>query len=57
MNNEGLFIESLSGSAGSSAEKLTKGGQSWRVEDESTLPPSVNLEAKYRVLAYHEEIA
>ena len=39
-----------SGSAGYSAEMLTEGAQSWRVEDESTLTPSVNIEAKYPAL-------
>ena len=36
---------------------LTEDGKSWRVEDESTLAPSVNIEAEYPVLADHEEIA
>ena len=56
-NNEGLFIESWSGSAGYSAEMLTEDGKSWRVEDESTLASSVNIEAEYPALADHEEIA
>ena len=55
--NEGLFIESWSGSAGYSAEMLTEDGKSWRVEDESTLASSVNIEAEYPALADHEEIA
>ena len=54
---EGLFIESWSGSAGYSAEMLTEDGKSWRVEDESTLASSVNIEAEYPALADHEEIA
>ena len=54
---EGLFIESWSGSAGYSAEMLTEDGISWRVEDESTLASSVNIEAEYPALADHEEIA
>ena len=56
-NNEGLFIESWSGSAGYSAEMLTEDGKSWRVEDESTLASSVNIEVEYPALADHEEIA
>ena len=54
---EGLFIESWSGSAGYSAEMLTEDGKSWRVEDESTLASSVNIEAEYPALADREEIA
>ena len=54
---EGLFIESWSGSAGYPAEMLTEDGISWRVEDESTLASSVNIEAEYPALADHEEIA
>ena len=54
---EGLFIESWLGSAGYSAEMLTEDGKSWRVEDESTLASSVNIEAEYPALADHEEIA
>ena len=54
---EGLFIESWSGSAGYSAEMLTEDGKSWRVEDESTLASSVNIEAEYPALADHEELA
>ena len=54
---EGLFIESWSASAGYSAEMLTEDGKSWRVEDESTLASSVNIEAEYPALADHEEIA
>ena len=53
---EGLFIESWSGSAGYSAEMLTEDGKSWRVEDESTLASSVNIEAEYPALADHEEL-
>ena len=56
-HSEGLFIESWSGSAGYSAEMLTEDGKSWRVEDESTLASSVNIEAEYPALADHEEIA
>ena len=56
-NIERLFIESWSGSAGYSAEMLTEDGKSWRVEDESTLASSVNIEAEYPALADHEEIA
>ena len=54
---EGLFIESLSGSAVYSAEMLTEGANSWQVEDESTLAPLVNIEAEYAALADHKEIA
>ena len=36
---------------------LTEGAKSWRAEDESTLAPSVNIEAEYPALADHEEIA
>ena len=36
---------------------LTEDGKSWRVEDESTLASSVNIEAEYPALADHEEIA
>ena len=54
---EGLFLESWSGSAGYSAEMLTEDGKSWRVEDESTLASSVNIEAEYPALADHEELA
>ena len=54
---EGLFIESWSGSAGYSAEMLTEDGKSWRVEDESTLASSVNIEAEYPALNDHEELA
>ena len=54
---DGLFIESWSGSAGYSAEMLTEDGKSWRVEDESTLASSVNIEAEYPALADHEELA
>ena len=57
VDNEGLFIESWSGSAGYSAEMLTEDGKSWRVEDESTLASSVNIEAEYPAPADHEEIA
>ena len=56
VNLEGLFIESWSGSAGYSAEMLTEDGKSWRVEDESTLASSVNIEAEYPALADHEEL-
>ena len=55
--NEGLFIESWSGSAGYPAEMLTEGAKSWRVEDKSTLATLVNIEAEYPALADHEEIA
>ena len=57
VDSEGLFIESWSGSAGYSAEMLTEDGKSWRVEDESTLASSVNIEAEYPALADHEELA
>ena len=57
MNIEGLFSELWSGSAGYLAEMLIEGAQSWHVEDKSTLAPSVNIEAKYPVLADYEEIA
>ena len=36
---------------------LTEGAEIWRVEDESTLAPSVNIEVEYPALADHEEIA
>ena len=55
--NEGLFIESWSGSAGYPAEMLTEDGISWRVQDESTLASSVNIETEYPALTDHEEIA
>ena len=36
---------------------LTEGAKSWRVEDDSSLAPLVNIEAEYPALADHEEIA
>ena len=57
LDTEGLFIESWSASAGYSAEMLTEDGNSWRVEDESTLASSVNIEAEYPARADHEELA
>ena len=36
---------------------LTEGAESWRIKDESTLAPPVNIEAEYPGLADHEEIA
>ena len=53
---EGLFIESWSGSSGYSTEMLTEGAQSWRVEDESTWAPSVNIEVEYLELSEYDEI-
>ena len=53
---EGLFIESWSGSSGYSTEMLTEGAQSWRVEDESTWTPSVNIEVEYLELSEYDEI-
>ena len=57
MDIEGLLIESWSSSVVYSAEMLTEGAQSWRVEDESTLAPLINIEAYYTALDDHEEIA
>ena len=55
-NIEGLFIESWSGNSGYSTEMLTEGAQSWRVEDESTWAPSVNIEVEYPERPDHDEI-
>ena len=54
--NEGLFIESWSGSSGYSTEMLTEGAQSWWVGDESTWQPSVNIEVEYLELSEYDEI-
>ena len=35
---------------------LTEGAQRWRVEDESTWAPSVNIEVEYPELPDHDEI-
>ena len=35
---------------------LTEGAQSWRVEDESTWAPSVNIEVEYLELSEYDEI-
>ena len=52
---EGLLIESWSGRTGYSAKMLTEGAQSWQVEGQLNLTPSVNIKAKYPVLADHKE--
>ena len=54
-NIEGLFIESWSGSTGYSIEMLTEGAQSWRVEDSSTLTPSV-IKFEYPAISDYDEI-
>ena len=35
---------------------LTEGAQSWRVEDEKTWAPSVNIEVDYPELSDYDEI-
>ena len=55
-SNEGLFIESSSGSAGYSAEMWTEGAKSWWAKDESTWwAPSVNISAKREIFMKQSE--
>ena len=35
---------------------LTEGAQSWRIEDESTWAPSINIEVEYLELSEYDEI-